>query len=44
MPAQACESWPIRGDWAFQDGSFKETNGAAAMGSMRQMCLKHKGM
>ena len=24
-PAQACEGWPIRADWAFQEGGLKET-------------------
>ena len=24
VPAQACESWPIRVDWAFWDGTLKK--------------------
>ena len=26
VPPQACESWPIRGDWSFQEGGLKETS------------------
>ena len=49
VPALACESWPIRADWAFWEGVFKElwTNtrafrqrvngGAASMDSMRRI-------
>ena len=42
VPAQACESWPIRADWAFHERSIRQrvNRGAAATHSMsKSVCF-----